>query len=65
MKKIYNVDVSWSGYMRGTARYTVIAESEEEAKELVECGEGEVGFKHVIRDDTTREVLGATYIQEF
>lgn len=49
MKKIYRVQVPYSGYSRGYVTYEVEAESEEEA--VKDAGYGREVFDNIVRDD--------------
>lgn len=66
MSDIYDVTVEWSGNMRGTSTYTVIADSEEEAAQLADSRDGELISMTIIRDDTEiTDVTNVKYIQEY
>ncbi len=60
-KELYEVEVSWAGYSRGTAIYQIEADSEEDAMENYDVGE--CINRYTVRDDTESEPLSATLIK--
>ena len=57
MKKLYVVEVEWSGYSRGYSTYEVEAESKEDAMENYDYGR-EI-HREIRRDDTESEAISA------
>lgn len=52
MTKAFIVERTFTGYVRGTRYYRVMASSEQEAEELVLNGQGEFVEDEIVRNDT-------------
>jgi hypothetical protein len=61
-KKIYHVEIEWSGYCRGTAVWEIAAENEDEAKE--NWCEGIEMDRELVREDIENEIVYVELLED-